>query len=163
MGKAKCWPPGAPKPLNGLLGIYNRIAGMPTHANPCGTATTWVVRAKTLKNACCGFLGVPFLIFLLYSSACAVQAKVDRFWRSIRHTMCFRPRMCLLGVSFTLLPILGVKSPKNPILGAWIGIFKLNVQNIKICILSKLLHRLQPTFAQSRRPPNTPRGWSQHA
>jgi len=36
---------------------------MPTHANPCGTATTWVVRAKTLKNTCCGFLGVPFLIF----------------------------------------------------------------------------------------------------
>ena len=23
--------------------IYNRVAGMPTHANPCGAATTWVV------------------------------------------------------------------------------------------------------------------------
>ena len=47
--------------------------------------------------------------------------------------------MCLLGVSFILLPILGVKSPKTPILGALISIFKLNLQNIKICILSKLL------------------------
>jgi len=29
------------------LGIYNRAAGMPTHANPCGAATTWVVWANT--------------------------------------------------------------------------------------------------------------------
>jgi len=46
------------------------------------------------------------------SSARAEPAHVDRFWRSIRHTTCFRPRMCLLGVSFILLPIFGVKSPK---------------------------------------------------
>ena len=56
---------------------------------------------------------------------------MDRFWRSIRHTTCFRPRMCLLGVSFILLPILRVKSPKKPILGAWISIVKLNVQILK--------------------------------
>ena len=29
------------------LGIYNRIAGVTTHANPCGAATTWVVWAHT--------------------------------------------------------------------------------------------------------------------
>ena len=29
------------------LGIYNRVAGMTTHANPCGAATTWVVWANT--------------------------------------------------------------------------------------------------------------------
>ena len=85
-------------------------------------------------------------LFALFS-ACAEPAQVDRFWRSIRHTTCFRPRMCLLGVSFILLPILGVKSLKNPILGAWIGIIKFNVQSIKICILLKLLHRLPPHFA----------------
>jgi len=28
-------------------GIYNRVADMPTHANPCGAATTWVVWANT--------------------------------------------------------------------------------------------------------------------
>ena len=32
--------------------------------------------------------------------------------------------MCLLGVLLTLLLILGVKSPKTPILGAWIGVFE---------------------------------------
>jgi len=96
------------------FGIYNRVAGMPTHAKPCGAATTWVVWANTWKNTCCGFLGIlSFLIlnfFLLYSSARAEPAQVDRFWRSIRHTTCFRPRMCLLGISFILLPILGAKS-----------------------------------------------------
>jgi len=30
----------------------------------------------------------------------------------------------------------------------WIGIFKLNAQNIKSCILSKLLHRFKANFAQ---------------
>jgi len=46
------------------------------------------------------------------------------------------------------------KSHKTPILGAWISIFKLNAQNIKICVslLSRLLHRLQPNFAQWQRP-----------
>ena len=29
------------------LGIYNRVVGMTTHANPCGAATTWVVWANT--------------------------------------------------------------------------------------------------------------------
>jgi len=29
------------------LGIYNRVAGMPTHAKPCCAATTWVVWANT--------------------------------------------------------------------------------------------------------------------
>jgi len=164
------WGSETPEQISMKLGIYNQVAGMPTHANPCGAATTWVVWANTWKNTCCGFLGVPFLIFnffnfLLYSSARAEPAKVDRFWRSIglRHTTCFRPRMCLLRVSFILFPVLGEKSPKTPILGEWIGIFKFNAQNIKICILSKLLHRLQPNFAQSQRPPDTLRGWSQHA
>ena len=80
------------------LGIYNRVAGISTRANPCGAATAWVVWANTWKNTCCGFLGVPFLnFFLLYSSALAKPAHVDRFWWSMRHTTCFRPRMCLLG------------------------------------------------------------------
>jgi len=29
------------------LGIYNLFSGMPTLANPCGAATTWVVWANT--------------------------------------------------------------------------------------------------------------------
>ena len=54
----------------------------------------------------------------------------------------------LLGVSLTLLPILGVESPKIPIFGAWIGVFKPNGQNIESFMLSKLLHRFQRNFAQ---------------
>ena len=39
--------------------------------------------------------------------------------------------------------------PKNPqYIGAWIGVFKPNGQNIESFILSKLLHRFQPNFAQ---------------
>jgi len=34
--------------------------------------------------------------------------------------------------------------------------FKSNPQNIKIGILSKLLHRIQPNFAQQYRPSNKP-------
>ena len=112
------WGSETPERISMKLGIYNRAAGMTTHANPCGAATTWVVWANTWKNTCCGFLGIPFFKnFLLYSSARAERANVDRFWRSIRHTTCFRPRMCILGVSFILLPILGAKSPKNPNFG----------------------------------------------
>ena len=140
------WGSETPEWISMKLGIYNRAAGMTTHANPCGAATTWVVWANTWKNTCCGFLGIRFLNFLLYSSARAERAQVDRFWRSIRHTTCFRPRMCLSGVSFILLPILGAKCHKN----RYFRIFKLNVRNIKICILSKLLHRLPPNFAQSQ-------------
>jgi len=36
---------------------------------------------------------------------------------------------------------------------AWIGIFKLNAQNIKTCILSKPLSQFKPNFAQWQRPP----------
>jgi len=50
----------------------------------------------------------------------------------------------------------GLKYPKNPIFGAWIGVFKPNELNIKSFMLLKLLHRFQPNFASSGRG-----GWSQ--
>ena len=59
------------------------------------------------------------------------------------------------GLVHTAPPILGVKSPKNPILWAWIGIFKLNMQNINTCILSTPLHWFQPNFAQWQWSSNT--------
>ena len=43
------------------------------------------------------------------------------------------------------------------------GHLKLNAQNIKTCMLSKLLHQIQPNFVQWQRPPNTLRGWSKGA
>jgi len=159
MGKAKFWPWGSetPERISMKLGIYNHVAGMPTHANPCGAATTWVVWANTWNNTCCCFLGIPFLFFCLILRLALSPHK----WTDFDDLYVIRG--CAFWVSFILLTILGVKSHKNPYFGAWIGIFKLNAQNIKICILSKLLRRLQPNFAQSQRPPNIPRGRSEHA
>jgi len=37
------WRSEIPERILMKLGIYNRVAGMTTHANPCGAATTWVV------------------------------------------------------------------------------------------------------------------------
>jgi len=47
------------------LGIYNHVVGVPTHANPCGAATTWVVWANTRKKGS-GFLGILFLTFYFF-------------------------------------------------------------------------------------------------
>ena len=49
-GKGQILTPWGSKTLERIsikLGTYNRVAGMPTHANPCGAATTWVVWANT--------------------------------------------------------------------------------------------------------------------
>ena len=44
------WGSETPKRISMKLGIYNWVAGMPTHANSCGAATTWVVWANTWKT-----------------------------------------------------------------------------------------------------------------
>jgi len=54
----------------------------------------------------------------------------------------------------------GTNPPKTSILGAWISIFKPNTQNIKTCILRKLLDWFQPNFAKCWRPPNIFCEWS---
>jgi len=52
--------------------------------------------------------------------------------------------------------LLGVISPqKTQILGTWIGVFKSYAHNIASCMLSKLLHQLQPHYALWQRPPST--------
>ena len=106
-----------------------------------------------------------FLIFLLYSSARAERAKLSGPILTIYTSYdVFPAKDVPFGGLVHIAPHFGGKiPPKTLILGAWIGIFKLNVQNIKMCIVSKLLRRLQPNFAKSQRPPNTLRGWSQHA
>ena len=74
-----------------------------------------------------------------------------------------RAKVCLLGASLILLPILGVKFPNTPNFGASITVFKKDGQNIEFFILSKLQHRFQPNFAQRQRSPSSHRGWSQYA
>jgi len=44
------WCSETPERISMKLGVYNHVVGMPTHANPRGAATTWVVWA----NTCCG-------------------------------------------------------------------------------------------------------------
>jgi len=81
-------------------------------------------RQRGLSGGTCNMSSVRFLStrfkffysFLLYSFARAEPAPVERFWRSIRHTTFYRPRMCLLGVSFIPLFLLGL-NPKKTILG----------------------------------------------
>ena len=41
------WGSEIPERISMKLGIYNHVEGMPTHANPCRAATTWVVWANT--------------------------------------------------------------------------------------------------------------------
>jgi len=62
----------------------------------------------------------------------------------------FPPKDVPCGGLVHTAPNFGGKIPKKTL-----GIFKLKAQNIKICILSKLLRRLQPNFAQSQRSPST--------
>jgi len=115
-GKGQISTPSYPENLERIsmkLGIYNYIVLMSKHANPCGAATTWVVWAHTWLVAC-WFLSK---LFLRYISAHIEPASVDRFWCSIHHMTCFYARKCPIGVTFILLPILGIIPPKNTFLG----------------------------------------------
>jgi len=67
-----------------------------------------------------------------------------------------------LGFGWYSYQFRGSNHPKTPILAAWIGVFKPNMPYIETFIVSKLLHRLQPNFAQWQRPLSTPCGWSMH-
>ena len=88
-----------------------------------------------------------FLLIYTFSWTHLQVRRDDGLSRLMAQTTRTRARMCLLGVSLTLLPILGVKSPKTPIFGAWIGVFQPNGQNIESFMLSKLQHRFQRNFA----------------
>ena len=94
------WGSETPERISMKLGIYNRVAGTTTHANPCGAATTWVVLANTWKNTCCGFLGIPFFKFffaLFFGSRRARKCgpiltiytlSLIHIWRCRRSTLC---------------------------------------------------------------------------
>jgi len=71
---------------------------------------------------------------------------VDGFSRIMAQTTRTRARMCLFKDFSHGSPLRG--SPKKNNFWTWIGVFKPNSQNRKTCILSKLLHRFQPNFAQ---------------
>ena len=89
MGKAKFWPPGVSKPLNGFRWNLEYIIGsrvcphMQIHVALRRRGWSGRTREKTrvlVSYRCTFSKGV-----LLYSSARAQPAHVDRFWRSMRH------------------------------------------------------------------------------
>jgi len=77
----------------------------------------------------------------------------NQFLRSLIHKMSIPGYWFPRGINYKKFQISPIFTPKTPPKWAWIGIFKLNVQNIKTCILSKLLNRFKPNFAQWQRPP----------
>ena len=104
--KADFDPSGAktPEPILMKLGMVDYVHDPTLHANFGGGSYTWVVWAHTWLVKSRSFFSfflfffLSFFLFLL-SSPRAQVAFLDRSGRSIRQNACFRPRMCLLGVS----------------------------------------------------------------
>ena len=157
MGKAKFWPPRSPKPLNGFrwnLGYITRSRVCPhMQIHVALRQRGW--SGRTREKTRCGFLGILFKFFCFILRLALSPHKWTDFDDQYVMDVPF-------GSLIHTAPHFGGTIPKRRYLGAWISIFKLIAQTIKICIPSKLLRRL-PNFAQSQRPPNTLRGWSQHA
>jgi len=88
-----------------------------------------------------------FSTYTIFSRTHLQVRPVDRFSRLMAQTTRTCARMCLWEFHWHCSPFWGWNAPKTPILGAWIGVFKPNKQNIKNFMLSKLLHWFQPNFA----------------
>jgi len=97
-----------------------------------GLLSTWVKYNQNYFYFC-PFLGTHLQV-----------RPVDGFSRMMAQTMRTRARICLLGIFYIASHLLRQKLN----FGAWIGVFKPNSQNRKTYILSKILHRFQPNFAQ---------------
>jgi len=97
-----------------------------------------------------------FLCFSFFLSFLIMHfvSPVDQFWRPICHMTSFHTRMCFCDFCFYASHFRGHVPPKQLKSGeGWIGIFKLNSQNIKT-YMETILHCFQPNFAQ-RWLPNT--------
>jgi len=95
-----------------------------------------------------------YFIFILSFFLAQLGVKpLDLFWQVIPQNACFWVSCIPRGINIHKVFIFSHFCSKNAQKGAWIGIFKLNAQNIKTCMLSKLLHRFKPSFAQLQRPP----------
>ena len=79
-----------PERISKKLGIYNRVAGMTTNANPCGAATTWVVWANTWKKHMLWFLryyrNKYWLQFLFIVKATVLKQQMSEFYPQILST-----------------------------------------------------------------------------
>ena len=100
-----------PERISMKLGIYNRVAGMTTNANPCGAATTWVVWANTWKNTSCGFLGIPFFTLFFGSRRARTRGPIMTIYTSYD---VFPPKDVPFGGLVYTAPHFGGKIPQKP-------------------------------------------------
>jgi len=101
---------------------------MPTHANPRGAATTWVVWVNTWKNTCCGFLGIPVFALFFGSRRARTSGPILTIYTPYD---VLPPKDVPFGGLVHTAPHFGGKIPKTPILGAWIGISSLTCKILK--------------------------------
>ena len=151
MGMAKLWPPNDSKTAKRIsmkLQLYNYITGTTTHANPWGAVRTWMVLANmwlVQVVTCCSFLVNRFCLILQLTHSPHGSTDFDALYV----VWCVSAQgSTFLGPRWDCCPFRGSNPSKTPILGAWIGVVKPKSQNVKTCILSKLMHRFQPNFAQ---------------
>ena len=153
MEKAKIGGIRTPKPLNRLS---QNLAWVITSA-------IWPSKPKFKPIAPVGAsrrmgeisLSRGFLIFFCDHDFCSrpETKQENRFLRGLLHRMSIPGYWFPREIKLQKIPISPIFTPKTPPKWAWIGIFRLNAQNIKTCILSKLLNRFKPNFAQWQRPP----------
>jgi len=89
-------------------------------------------------------------LFITFFSGTHLQVRpIDGFSRLMAQTTLTRTIVRILGFCWYCSPFWGWNPPpkKKSILGAWMGVFKPNGQNIECFILSKLLYRFQLNFA----------------
>ena len=95
-----------------------------------------------------------FVLFCDHKFCSRPQTKPEnRFLRGFIHRMSIPGYWFPRGIKLQKIYDFPNFYPKNAPKWAWIGILKLNAHNIKTCILSKLLNRFKPNFAQWQRPP----------
>jgi len=87
-----------------------------------------------------------FIYFFIYYYRSDPSTDFHTWWLKRRR---LAQGCAVWGFCWYYSPFWGWNPPlKTPILRAWIGVFKPNGQNIESFMLSKLLHRFQPNFAQ---------------
>ena len=122
-----------------IMSEISRTVSNVVHIRPRGGGGFWANGWNVTK--------IYLFIYAPFGNSPIQVRPVHVFSRMMAQTMRTRARTWLLG-SVDMVPRLWVKFPWNPSFGAWIGVFKTNSHNHKTCILSKLLHRFQPNFAQ---------------
>ena len=100
------------------LRIYNRAAGMTTHANPRGAATTWVVWGEHVKKHVLWFLRYTLkkIFFALFfgSRRARTSGLILMIYTSYN---VFLPNDVPFGGLVHTAPHFGGKIPKNPNFG----------------------------------------------